>query len=212
MYGGALFDEQVLGGEIQPSLSTKRERFIASHATRDMIERQEDPQAATEAHDDLELVQRQAIVDDPNVGAPYILFVTSTGLRAVEVARIMRKVTMHTRVTRLFAKHMKPAQQREELSVDVRVCVGTPHRLLKLAQEGYLKFNRLHFVVFDIAKTKKLAKAEAKEMQRRKNKKKNGEDIDLDAKVTASAKDIMSSQTHTQTHTRDTHTRAHTNT
>lgn len=65
-------------------------------------------------------------------------------------------------------------QQREELSHDVRVCIGTPHRLLKLSQSGFLKWNRARLIVWDIGKTRKLQVAEQQERRRRQNKIKAG--------------------------------------
>lgn len=65
-------------------------------------------------------------------------------------------------------------QQREELSYDVRVVIGTPHRLLKLSEQGYLKWNRAHLILWDIGKTRKLIVAEMQEKRRLKNKVKQG--------------------------------------
>ena len=80
----------------------------------------------------------------------------------------------NTRVVKLFAKHIKMDQQREELSHDVRVVIGTPHRLLKLSEQGFLKWNRAHLIVWDIGKTRKLIIAEMQEKRRLKNKVKQG--------------------------------------
>lgn len=66
------------------------------------------------------------------------------------------------------------AEQREELSHDVRVCIGTPNRLLKLSQSGFLKWHRVRLIVWDIGKTRKLQIAEVQAKRRIKNKLKNG--------------------------------------
>lgn len=65
-------------------------------------------------------------------------------------------------------------EQREELSHDVRVVIGTPHRLLRLSEAGYLKWSRAHLVVWDIGKSRKLQIAEKQERRRTKNKIKAG--------------------------------------
>jgi hypothetical protein len=77
-------------------------------------------------------------------------------------------------VVKLFAKHIKFDEQREELSHDVRVVIGTPHRLLRLSAAGYLKWNRAKLIVWDIGKTRKLQVAELQQKRRNKNKIKKG--------------------------------------
>jgi hypothetical protein len=81
-------------------------------------------------------------------------------------------------------------QQREELSHDVRVCIGTPNRLLKLSQNGFLKWNRVRLIVWDIGKTRKLQVAEMQERRRRNNKIKAGVHVEnpLDVEVRADEK------------------------
>lgn len=65
-------------------------------------------------------------------------------------------------------------QQREELSHDVRLAIGTPNRLLKLSQAGFLKWSRCRLVVWDIGKSRKLQIAEKQQKRRIKNKIKAG--------------------------------------
>jgi hypothetical protein len=81
---------------------------------------------------------------------------------------------VQTRVVKLFAKHIKFDEQREELSHDVRVVIGTPHRLLRLSAAGYLKWSRAKLIVWDIGKTRKLQVAELQQKRRNKNKIKKG--------------------------------------
>lgn len=76
-----------------------------------------------------------------------------------------------------FALRSQMPEQREELCHDVRVAIGTPGRLLKLSQAGFLKWNRCRMIVWDIGKTRKLQVAEAQEARRMKNKIKAGKEV-----------------------------------
>lgn len=100
MYGGN-YAEQVLGGTIQPALSTKAERFAEKREKSKLTEEE-----AEEAEDE-EVRQKQQHIDDPTIGAPYIIFVTHSALRAVEIGRGFKQIPMNTRIVKLFAKHLK---------------------------------------------------------------------------------------------------------
>ena len=53
-------------------------------------------------------------------------------------------------VAKLFAKHMKEAEQADYLrSSKAKIAVGTPHRLHRLCAAGCLKLSELKLVVFD---------------------------------------------------------------
>ena len=60
-----------------------------------------------EEEEEEEIRQKQQHIDDPTIGAPYIVFITSSAIRAVEIGRAFKKITMNTRVVKLFAKHIK---------------------------------------------------------------------------------------------------------
>lgn len=170
---GADYQAQVCGGTIQPALSTKAERFGKKQSRAER--KAAGDESEVEAEEEDEVRQKQAHMDDPNIGAPYVVFITPSAIRAVEIGRAFKKIQMNTRVVKLFAKHLKIDQQREELSHDVRVAIGTPHRLLKLSQNGFLKWSRCRLVLWDIGKSRKLQVAEKQERRRIKNKLKKGE-------------------------------------
>lgn len=59
--------------------------------------------------------------------------------------------TQAARIGKLFAKHLKQAEQEAMLASTVmHLGVGTPNRLLKLAQSGALKLDRLQYIVLDV--------------------------------------------------------------
>lgn len=174
MYGGN-YAQQVLGGTIQPALTTKMERFEKKkQLLRAKLQGDEDEQEEAEEEEEQQVQQIQKHLDDPTIGAPYVVFIAPTAVRAVEIGRGFKQIPMQTRIVKLFAKHLKIDQQREELSHDVRVAIGTPARLLKLSQNGFLKWNRAHLIVWDIGKSHKLQVAEAIETRRHKSKVKKG--------------------------------------
>lgn len=65
------------------------------------------PLFLVEEEEEEEIRQKQQHIDDPTIGAPYIVFITSSAIRAVEIGRAFKKITMNTRVVKLFAKHIK---------------------------------------------------------------------------------------------------------
>ena len=75
-------------------------------------------------------------------GSPRILVVCGGALRAVDVARAF--VPLQCGVSKLFAKHIKEAEQAEYLRESTAlVAVGTPHRLHRLSALGALKLDQL---------------------------------------------------------------------
>lgn len=71
-------------------------------------------------------------------GAPHTIVVTAAGLRAAEIARIMRKFqTKDATVAKLFAKHIKLQDSVKFLkSTRTGIAVGTPTRLKDLMDDG----------------------------------------------------------------------------
>lgn len=52
---------------------------------------------------------------------------------------------------KLFAKHLKVEEQETMLSsTKAAIAVGTPNRLLKLAERGSLKLGRLRYIILDV--------------------------------------------------------------
>ncbi|CAG8982954.1 hypothetical protein HYALB_00003532 [Hymenoscyphus albidus] len=84
-------------------------------------------------------------------GAPHTIMVTAAGLRAAEIARIMRKFqTKDATVAKLFAKHIKLQDSVKFLkSTRTGIAVGTPTRLKDLMDDGALDVDRLERIVID---------------------------------------------------------------
>ncbi|OUM63690.1 hypothetical protein PIROE2DRAFT_9699 [Piromyces sp. E2] len=73
-------------------------------------------------------------------GQPSVLVVTQSAIRAVEVIRALSEFSKYCKVGKLFSKHMKVKEQVEFLSKSVvKIAVGTPNRLIKLAENGMYK-------------------------------------------------------------------------
>lgn len=84
-------------------------------------------------------------------GAPHTIIVTAAGLRAADLARIIRKFqTKDSRVAKLFAKHIKIKDSIAFLkSTRTGMAVGTPTRLKDLMDCGALQVDRLERIVID---------------------------------------------------------------
>lgn len=55
------------------------------------------------------------------------------------------------KIGKLFAKHIRLEEQEAALGArPMPVAVGTPNRLLKLADSGHLRLDRLKFIVLDV--------------------------------------------------------------
>ena len=55
------------------------------------------------------------------------------------------------KIMKLFAKHLKVEEQETMLSsTKAAIAVGTPNRLLKLAERGSLKLGRLRYIILDV--------------------------------------------------------------
>lgn len=79
-------------------------------------------------------------------GAPHTIVVTAAGLRAAEIARIMRKFqTKDATVAKLFAKHIKLQDSVKFLkSTRTGIAVGTPTRLKDLMDDGLWQYSILN--------------------------------------------------------------------
>jgi hypothetical protein len=92
---------------------------------------------------------------DENNGSPVVLIICSSAIRATQVISSLSK-TIKCRIAKLFAKHFKLQDQIEILSKQqFTVAVGTPNRLLKLAEYGALKLHQLRAVIIDMHKDEK---------------------------------------------------------
>ncbi|KAL3420195.1 hypothetical protein PVAG01_08694 [Phlyctema vagabunda] len=84
-------------------------------------------------------------------GAPHTIIVTAAGLRAADLARVIRKFqTKEASVAKLFAKHIKLKDSIAFLkSTRTGIAVGTPTRLKDLMDDGALAVDRLERIVVD---------------------------------------------------------------
>eukprot|EP01103_Thecamoeba_quadrilineata_P014560 TRINITY_DN436_c0_g1_i2.p1 TRINITY_DN436_c0_g1~~TRINITY_DN436_c0_g1_i2.p1 ORF type:complete len:120 (+),score=9.23 TRINITY_DN436_c0_g1_i2:610-969(+) len=79
------------------------------------------------------------------------MIVSPAALRAAEVVRTMKEFTSpKLPIMKVFAKHVKIEEHHEKLSNSVvRICVGTPNRMLKLLEDGSLSVAELKWVIID---------------------------------------------------------------
>uniref|UniRef100_H3H2I1 Uncharacterized protein n=1 Tax=Phytophthora ramorum TaxID=164328 RepID=H3H2I1_PHYRM len=86
--------------------------------------------------------------------SPYFLILCSSALRCVEV--IKHLTPFKCRVGKLFAKHMKVAEQATQLAKTyLPMAVGTPARVKKLLEMDALSLQHTTHVIFDMEKDKK---------------------------------------------------------
>jgi len=83
-------------------------------------------------------------------GQPSVLVVTQSAIRAVDIIRALNEFSKYCKVGKLFSKHMKVKDQVEYLKKSVvKIAVGTPNRLIKLAENESLDMNKLDLLVID---------------------------------------------------------------
>ncbi|KAL5606703.1 hypothetical protein BROUX41_003099 [Berkeleyomyces rouxiae] len=84
-------------------------------------------------------------------GTPHTIVVSGAGLRSADIIRSLRKFQSKScTIAKLFAKHMKVAEQVEFLGKhQVGLCVGTPSRLTELIENGALKLDKLERIIVD---------------------------------------------------------------
>eukprot|EP01095_Lingulamoeba_sp_RSL-Kostka_P016474 TRINITY_DN8076_c0_g1_i1.p1 TRINITY_DN8076_c0_g1~~TRINITY_DN8076_c0_g1_i1.p1 ORF type:complete len:263 (+),score=62.21 TRINITY_DN8076_c0_g1_i1:299-1087(+) len=83
-------------------------------------------------------------------GSPRILIITHSAKRAVELMRLLKNFDNRFIVTKLFAKHIKIKVQSDILQTKVvNIAVGTPNRILKLAQLNDLSLKDCDYLVID---------------------------------------------------------------
>ncbi|XP_041353833.1 protein CMSS1-like [Gigantopelta aegis] len=88
---------------------------------------------------------------DMVTGSPLLLVITSSGARAVELNREIKKFKgKKCQCAKLFAKHFKIQDQQKFLKTKIcHIGVGTPQRIQKLIELGCLKLNNLVAIVID---------------------------------------------------------------
>ncbi|KAF2703896.1 hypothetical protein K504DRAFT_462972 [Pleomassaria siparia CBS 279.74] len=95
--------------------------------------------------------------DAKPTGAPHTLVVTSSGIRAADIFRALKtglpsQGIKNPNVAKLFAKHMKVAEQVAHLKKNkIDFGVGTPERLTALLDQNALSTTNLKRIVIDVS-------------------------------------------------------------
>ena len=85
-------------------------------------------------------------------GSPVVLFVTHSTPRSLDIHQAFKMLDKQMCVQKLIAKRQKIEEQSAALSgADVRVIVGTPSRIHKLADLASLQLHRVTHVFVDAA-------------------------------------------------------------
>jgi protein CMS1 len=81
-------------------------------------------------------------------GSPTVIVICSSAVRCVDMIRSLKP--LKCQVLKLFSKHIKIPEQEALLRRPHVIGVGTPNRLLKLAQQNSLNFSSTALVVYDM--------------------------------------------------------------
>ncbi|RKF71153.1 Protein CMS1 [Golovinomyces cichoracearum] len=84
-------------------------------------------------------------------GAPHTIIIASSGLRAANIARTVRKYpSKEAKVAKLFAKHIKIKDAINFLKNNrTGIAIGTPQRIKDLIEQGALNIDRLERIIID---------------------------------------------------------------
>jgi len=97
--------------------------------------------------------QLQKIASDKSqreMGQPFVLLLSSSAVRANELAKDLRVKLRNLKTAKLFAKHLKVDAQVEVLQSEFNaLAVGTPNRLMKLLEMNAMSLARCRLVVLD---------------------------------------------------------------
>jgi superfamily II DNA/RNA helicase len=81
-------------------------------------------------------------------GRPWVIVLASGAVRCC--ALLKQLAPLRLEIAKLFAKHMKMTQQRQQLEQrPVKIAVGTPQRVAALLEEGALSLADLRCIIFD---------------------------------------------------------------
>lgn len=88
----------------------------------------------------------------PVYRSPVVIIVCMSAIRAVELIKNeCQSFGLLCKIGKLFAKHFSVDEQKAYLSGnEVRIAVGTPHRLSVLISDGTLSLSLLRLVVLDL--------------------------------------------------------------
>lgn len=86
-------------------------------------------------------------------GSPVVLFITHSTPRSLDIHQSFKRLDKQMRVQKLISKRQKAEEQAKALGAeDVRVVVGTPQRMCKLADMSSLQLQRVTHIFVDSAK------------------------------------------------------------
>ncbi|KAK9836725.1 hypothetical protein WJX74_006771 [Apatococcus lobatus] len=86
-----------------------------------------------------------------SLASPSILIISASAPRANDLAKLLPDIGKACKVGKLFAKHFKVEEQQAVLKAQgIFVAVGTPNRLLKLADLGDLHMTHLKLLMIDV--------------------------------------------------------------
>ncbi|KAK9858025.1 hypothetical protein WJX84_000888 [Apatococcus fuscideae] len=82
---------------------------------------------------------------------PSVLIVSASAPRANDLAKLLPNINKACKVSKLYAKHFKIEQQRAAMRLQgFFAAVGSPNRLLKLADLGDLHLEQLKMLMIDV--------------------------------------------------------------
>eukprot|EP00934_Nitzschia_sp_Nitz4_P004911 Nitzschia sp. Nitz4//scaffold17_size182527//129422//130394//NITZ4_001870-RA/size182527-snap-gene-0.301-mRNA-1//-1//CDS//3329539388//4901//frame0 len=94
------------------------------------------------------IISKKKLKQWKNKSSPCVIVVCLSARRAVQVLKEL--APFNVRVSKLFAKHLTVEEQVKQLQESAcGIAVGTPHRILTLAQKGALSFQHTQCVVLD---------------------------------------------------------------
>lgn len=94
------------------------------------------------------IISKKKLKQWKNKESPCVLVVCISARRAVQVLKEL--APFNVRVAKLFAKHITIEEQVKQLNdSSFGLAVGTPHRILTLAQQGALSMSQTQCVVLD---------------------------------------------------------------
>jgi superfamily II DNA/RNA helicase len=85
-------------------------------------------------------------------GSPIVVIVCSSAVRATKIIKsLSTHKHIHCKIAKLFAKHIKIAEQIEMLAAETYpIAIGTPNRLTKLLGLGALHLQNTRLLIVDV--------------------------------------------------------------
>lgn len=96
------------------------------------------------------------VLSDPPTARPVAVYISPSALGALDCLKACQTFHKGCPIAKLFAKHMKVAEQIEYVEKHpMCMALGTPNRLLKLASDAHVSFSDLKYLILDMRKNKK---------------------------------------------------------